>query len=449
MNASSKKISDLEDQATSVLDVFPQKINKLNSLESKLGSKFLSKFTKEYSSYREFSCQDPNCLFKILMLGSIEFLLTMCDNSSNFEEGLRNFGTVNYMVLCQGGCKNQLAEEAIASVQRDLSQSLYNIKASSHDIGDTIQHLYNILAADPKVSRVVTLMGRGQVYEFLNKDSEELETIKNRSQLDIKTFISTICSYMEDFNFRNKTLLDVLCAMTGRNLIIHYADSHQETKYPSTLKINSPFSETIIFHADMIYWLRGTLSSFQTDSTTATQHSEEEYKADIPTSDTLSVKSSSSPNGKHSDRSYMPKKMKLSTLPRHLGDEGTNEDIYSTDENCKNCISILNRCIRIKAMYCESCRVYFCDDCKMSFNEARTCKCRRCVCCFMEYCLPGLTIGETCQTFCHQCHEQNDPATSNIVRYECGHGYCRMCMFQNVCNWGHEPRYCFLCRLHR
>lgn len=436
MNASSKKNSDLEDQATAVLDIFPQKISKLNSLESKLGSKYLSKFTKEFTSYREFSCQDPNCLFKILILGNIEFLLTICENSTDFEEGLKNFGLVNYMVQCQGGCKNQLDEAAITATQKSLAQSLYATKLLSTDLGDTIQQLYNILASDHQVSRVITLMGRGQVYEFLNKDSEELESIKNRSKVDIKTFISTICSYKEDFNFRNRTLLDVVCAMSGRNLIINFADSHQEIKFPSFLKSFSTFNETIIIHEDMIYWLKNSLSPMSTNST---QPHEEEVKTDTSTIE-------SKGNGKVIDRSYIPKKMKFSTLPKHLGDEGMQEDIYSTEENCKNCVSVLNRCQRIRAMYCESCRIYFCDDCNMPFHEGKTCKCWRCICCFMEYCQPQTLIGLSCQTMCHQCHEENDPSSYNIVRYKCGHGYCRFCMFFNVTNWKHDPRYCFLCR---
>ena len=112
---------------------------------------------------------------------------------------------------------------------------------------------------------------------------------------------------------------------------------------------------------------------------------------------------------------------------------------------CSKCQYILLKCELLGSLYCESCNAFVCLKCKKYFNKKSTCKCFRCTCCFLEECLSQQKIGKQCQNLCHICYEENDPTSYNISRYPCGHGICRICLFNYTLNENFDPQVCYIC----
>lgn len=130
----------------------------------------------------------------------------------------------------------------------------------------------------------------------------------------------------------------------------------------------------------------------------------------------------------------------------HMGQSLYSMETKTGDEKfCNKCNYILMKCGLLEAMYCENCSAFICSRCKEIFSKNKTCICGRCTCCFLEICLPNHKIGKQCQNVCHTCYEENEPTSDNIVRYPCGHGICRICLFQHTINEKFDPNYCYVC----
>ncbi len=121
------------------------------------------------------------------------------------------------------------------------------------------------------------------------------------------------------------------------------------------------------------------------------------------------------------------------------------KDLGSQERFCTKCSFILLKCDLLGAYYCDSCRMFDCNQCHHQFSQKITCKCLRCTCCFLETCFSYSKIGKQCQNLCNKCFEENEPGTFNLSRYPCGHGICRLCLIEISVSNNFDPKNCYLC----
>ena len=146
------------------------------------------------------------------------------------------------------------------------------------------------------------------------------------------------------------------------------------------------------------------------------------------------------------------------TNPDPNPEEGTTEILTSkpiestpaaennVEHFCPKCQFILLWCELLNAWHCEKCQDFLCLKCGESFGTKVSCKCGRCTCCYFEKCIPNSKIGFQCQNVCGICYEESEASSFNLLRYPCGHGLCRLCLFKNVLEAQADPNNCYLCK---
>jgi len=125
---------------------------------------------------------------------------------------------------------------------------------------------------------------------------------------------------------------------------------------------------------------------------------------------------------------------------------GPESGATNVDRFCLKCQYILLWCELLNAWHCEKCQDFLCLKCADNFGTKSTCKCGRCTCCYFEKCIPNSKIGFQCQNVCSICYEESEASSFNLLRYGCGHGLCRICLFKNVISENFDPNICYLCK---
>jgi len=441
MNADSKETNNSNLQSAQSYDQVILKLYPIEGLETRLEPHIYSQIQKSFKSYRELSLKDPNAILKVLSLSLLEFIFLACETPEDFETNLSQFASITYMEKCQNHAVIKYTEFELKAIRQELVKELYKYKHLQQEFNIDPTFIYNVVGKHEKFTRFLVLLARGMMLEFLMNPSKDKDTFLEYIKVSSQILNIVVCNYQEDFNINSQVFLDPFCVLFGRSIRLLYASGSYDQLFPKFLKTNSSFLETIVMDKYSIYWISTHEPKEKLEKVNKMNgYSYEEFKMNrTPTP------SEHKDPSKNSPFSSAKKPREISSIPRPLGDS-EGDTFYNAEESCKKCSSMLLRCKQIKALYCNSCDVFLCNDCQNYFNQRVTCKCRRCLCCFREYCVPPLIIGLKCQTVCHICYEENDPSTYNIIRYDCGHGICRFCMLKNAVVDKFNPRYCAICK---
>jgi len=426
----------------------------INDLKEKMNAEAFNSLLRDYDQYREFKLRDPNAILKILILSVIEELYLQYQDKSEFEMNIKPYFLLSHMKTCQVTCKYEETDKSLLEKLEELSREIYfkrnALKNASSSV--LVESIYESLKNDERKAKLIALMARGTLHGFITSQGELLDPFLEDAQMKRKDLIEEVVNFNQSCN-SNEFILNIICFCLKLRIRIIDCTTGNELNFPYLFKFDCKKTIVLVYEQDnSVYWIlksdimfqNGYLSSHPRPINQDENKIDEENKLDDFSLDKKANKiiaENSAQGTEYNTSTYNIEEAELRSIRFQMRNQQ-----YEPNETCPLCGFILFRCDIIKARYCEACRQFACDICKIYFNEKATCSCRRCIVCFTETCDDGTTICGKCKNICHECREANQNPDELIQKYSCGHSICNICRLRNSVVDKSDPAVCSICR---